>query len=206
MFDFLTALFGGIFYYGEISSEKAINRAREQEHRERMERHKNVSLTEEEQSELSNALFYNEDAEVRKVLLESISDELEEVYGDNWRDNYYPLGGHKWHDSGVREPWGVAFHILASKKYKLPMFLSSSYELGFGLSDSRRQEAIRACKVIERNMQKRYPELRLWWVPRCIPNSKPLQYFEELGGGSLVWEHMLSKLNKKYNPPIKRLW
>lgn len=204
MFDFLTALFGGIFYYGEVSSEKAIERDYEKDKTERYNLHKELSLTDDENAKLIKT-FIHGDRKIQLEMLEGISDELKEIYGENWRDNY-PNGGSDYWSMELREPWGIAYHILASKMHKLALFASFKYSLSGGLGEQRGIYVINACKIIERNMQEEYPELKLIFVPAVKPGTDPLEYHESLWLGSLWWEHMLPKTNKKYNPPVKRLW
>lgn len=209
MFDFLTALFGGIFYFGEISSEKAILKALEKERQEEREYHESISLTPDEDCELIRVFIENRD-NTQRELLESISSELEEIYGENWRKNY-PNGGSQYWNSGVREPWGIAFHILASKQHKLPYFSSMCYSLSGGLGPEKGAYVVKACEIIERNMQEKYPELRLWFKPaqkfKMSPNE-PTKYEESIWLGQLIWEHIMVKPTKRIKdyPPIKRLW
>lgn len=204
MFELLIALFGGIFYYGMISSEKATEKAYEKNKKERYDFHKSVSLSEDEDAMLIRT-FIHGNFESQQSILNSISSELEEIYGENWIDNY-PEGGSEYWSMRLREPWGIAYHILASKMHKLALFDSYRYSLSGGLGEKRGIYVIRACKIIERNMQERYPELKLWFVPAQKPGTEPLEYHDSIWLGSLCWEHMLPKVNKKWNPPIKRLW
>lgn len=205
MFDFLTALFGGIFYYGDISSEKAIEKAREKEWNDMLELHYSISMTPEENSYMIKT-FIEGDTCIQKEILESLSDELTEVYGQNWRD-FYPSGGSKYWSMELREPWGLAYHILVAKKmHKLAFFASGSYNLSGGLGEERGTYVIKACKIIEKYMQEKYPDLKLWFVPGQKIGSNPTEYHESLWLGELVWEHRLPRMTKKWNPPIKRLW
>lgn len=203
MFELLIALFGGIFYYGVISSEKAIEYNDKKTEREKAKFRESISLTLEEAREL-NIEFLEGDRDYQMRVLESISEELTEVFGENWKEYY--LGSSRYCSTiNVYEPWGMAYHILASKKGKLTGIVSS-YSLGHNMQEERRRQVIKTFEIVERNMQKEHPEMRLVFVPRMKEGTNPLEYYEEIGLGSLDWEHELPRRNKKWNPPIKRLW
>lgn len=205
MFDFLTALFGGIFYFGEISSEKAIQKAYDKEREERRDYHESISLTTDEDIALRR-MFLDGDCEAQKEMLDVVSDELKEIYGENWMDNYVLGTSRFWAE--VRDPWGIAYHIWVSKTHvKLPHFHSSSYDLSHGLGPIRGAYVLKACEIIERNMQKVYPELKLWFLPAIKASDKKCaEFYEELWLGELIWEHQIPRRNPKWNPPLRRLW
>lgn len=205
MFEFLIALFGGFIYYGLISSEKSIEYNNKKKEKEDAKFRESILCSLDEDAEIIKSLIKGDKSQQMETL-DTISDELKEVFGEGWK-KYYLGSSDDWSTMFVTEPWGMSYYILASKNGKLPAAGGvSPYGLGHNMQEERRWQVIKTFEIVERNMQKEHPEMRLVFVPRMKEGTEPLEYYEEIGLGSLWWEHELPKRDKKWNPPIKRLW
>ena len=201
MLDLLLSIFGGFHYFGIISADKAIRKNMEKETEKQNEFHKKLCLEPEEEHYIEELLCNDES---RMKTLASIAEELTEVFGVGWSVHFKDFS--TYHCGVMCEPWGIAKNILASKKCKLSYMFSYSYPLG-GLGKERMGYVINACKIIERNMQIEHPELKLIFHPGVdIGINGEKRWHESLARGELIWEHQMMPFNKKYNPPVKRLW
>lgn len=198
MFDVFGALIGGLYYAikGIFSSKKYNDAIMRREKSDMI--HKDLSAT------------GDEEEAVRKLLrehtgFESIGDEMLELYGHKWRD--IVLNCVNANCDFLTNPLGFAFHILLSKQYKVPRMFSKQYDLG-GMTDEERKRVITACKIIEHNIQQKYSDLRILFVPgmKVSQNSSTAEFYDELYNGYLCWEHNIPMRNSKWNPDIRRLW
>ncbi len=202
MFEFFIALFGGSYYLTKgflSSSEKNKN---DEWNSQSQNTHETLKATLAEEREIVEGL---KNPEERWAFLDSISEELSEIYGDSWRDEYNDINTN--YISFLTNPLGIAFHVLLSKKYKVPRMFSDRYALD-GLGELGMQRVIKACSIIEKNIQQRHPSLKILFVPGVNMLSKGgrTEYYTKLEQGHLYWEHNIPLRNYKWNPPIKRLW
>lgn len=168
MLEFFIALFGGIYYGYKYFNEK--NKA--EECNERRQAYRIID------GKIKNWSFeydlHPTTEEKARAMVELVSNELQEVFGDKWRNLYnaYRFNSRAFEracgNDGFGNLWNLAFEILLSKHGYVPYFRHDKYGIKFiidGLDDGLREQCnLRACKIIEKNMQKKHPELniRLW--------------------------------------------
>ena len=142
--------------------------------------------------------------DTRIMVLEEISDELEEIYGENWREIFENLPYRQTQTLTLDYDCGIAFHILCSKKGKLPKLFSDWYEM-IG-NEEVREKKIKTCKIIEKNIQKVHPELEIVFMPgkKFLPD-KSIKYYTELYRGKLVWKHTILPWCDEWKV-IRKLW
>lgn len=203
MFDFFIALFGGAYWTGKFAHEKSICNSYERNRKTADEINLRLRATLPQELEIEQRL---KNPQTRDEALEEISSELHEIYGNTWRDEFNDDSRFDKDIGFIYSPWGKAFHLLLSQQGKLPRMFSYNYSLG-GLGEQRMNFVIQTCQIIERNIQKIYPELRIMFVPGAeFGTSNPMKYYDELYMGELWWEHNIPPTNRNWNPPIRRIW
>ena len=150
--------------------------------------------------------------EERWPVLESISDELEEVHGAGWHeiletyDNLYDVYFY----------YGGALRILLAKRGYLDFVDVSGFNLnartfnGKEYHDEHLKKLITTCRIIERELKKNYPDmsgLDLLFVPAggYVAAEKKYVFNEEISSGKLVFEAM-KPFSDQDCPLIRRLW
>ena len=206
MFEFFIALFGGIFYGGKYLNEKHranVITGREKESREFQ---KPITASDDIVNSVKEEFKNN-----RWLMLESISKELEVVYGDNWRNNSFFLQPYiEWYNgwgytkylngrSKFLNPWVVALHIYLSTQGLIPNG-TYGYEIHH-MQESERQTIIRACMIIEKNIQSVAPDAKIL----CVPMNYDRPHKNMM---SLEWKHSLplSEWEINNNPHVTTLW
>lgn len=154
------------------------------------------------------------DANTRQELLNSISEELTEIYGESWKDEF-EINSEADIESTYKDayyPYGAAFHILLSKQGNIPMTSSDYYDLGvreFLISaDAHAKKVdklVKTCRIIEQNVQKEHWQLRMVFVPRAkITGNYKQGDSEDLAFGKIYWEHCIPEGSG--NTATRRLW
>lgn len=181
MLDFFVALFGGAFWFTKIGHENSKISAHDRWSK------KSRAINEKIKSDWSYDYRLRDnlkDADKRREFLITIGPALREVFGDSWRENFNDLSGLKTSLSSIYNPWDVAIHIFLAKECgRIPQ---NCYEYDVPANREWREIVFKTCKIIERNIQKRYPEMRI--VLDCRD-------------GCLNWEHDVPPRN-----PTERLW
>lgn len=214
MIEFFIALFGGAYLTGRRIKENAKRNTSET----RLNKQKNMSemlwSTPEEERKLQNALIDEHD---KWVLLNSISDDMITIFGENWQEAF----DGDWHEkyrtnkdfgcilNAIYNPYHVALHILLSKRGKIKWLLTTGYEISNpdGIFE---QEGIRTLQIVERNIREHYPEydLQLFFMPKHELDANGMYAFcNETWQGKVVWNYEINdRWVKKYDVPIRRLW
>ena len=160
-----------------------------------------IKLSSKESDYIANQI---KSPDTRIVVLEEISDELEEIYGKNWREIFRNLPYRQTQTITLDYDCGIAFHILCSKKGKLPKLFSDWYEM-MG-NEEVREKKIKTCKIIEKNIQKVHPELEIVFMPgKKILPDKSIRYYTELYRGKLKWKHTIFPGGDDIKA-IRKLW
>lgn len=185
MFEIFIVLFGGIYY-----GCKAIhhhNRKRKEEKFD-LDRKRINDLLRPSKKEINEIEYVLRDPVKRWELIDTIKEELMEIYGLSWkRELMHSAEGYgTW--SIYEQPWGIAYNIILSKIGKVT---NSRYPLVDILRPYQRQRIIKMCQMIEKNIQTTYPELKIVFIPN--PTSEYV--------GDLCWSHCI------YNDTVSRsLW
>lgn len=158
MWSFVIAFFGGLYIWIRLIYEAA-SKASFDEWCARVDKQFEEILYKGE--ELS--LYHNklEDLEYCRERIKCIHSELVEVFQDeNYLETHF-----------VEKPYtiipimhtdfGIASHILASLEGKVLQRARHGYEVTG--KEERREMIKRACRIIERNIQKTHPDLRLYY-------------------------------------------
>lgn len=188
MFEFFIALFGGLFYGGVHLKE----RQTEKQHKTEWQHYDNWKNKLLSYGDVRRLYEDFDNDKIKHDLLDSIDEELKEVFGENWRNIYAP------NCVNIRDycigsfGWSVK-QILLSKMGKIE---DVAFTLR-GLPDMYIRAAILTCKIIERNIQQIYPEIHMvfeygyldvWGAGNKKPNRK---YFTELPHdlhtGKIIW-------------------
>lgn len=199
MWDFFESLFGGAFWIGKCINEKHKKNVYENRRCKASAITNMIRATAEQEEYIKKELLANS----RFEFLKSISSELSEVYGDNWSEYFVDISEFDIQYQHIEYPWGAAFHILLAKQGIKPRMFSTFYSLIGDESITARK--IKVCELIEKNIQKYHPELKMVFVPgnEFCPNET---YHKELCNGKIWWEHEVTFSNSKYNLPVQRLW
>lgn len=162
MFDFLIALFGGLYYGGKIASDRAFKQASDQRFRNYQaldaEIRRKVEATYEEERAIKERLLCGKYAD---EIYDELHDDLVFIFGDvDLRRKFYIPNKIRFGElGGVRSNTYWAFQLLLAHQGKIS---SVSYSCGFplgGIDDT--QERIKLCQRIEYNLQKHHSDLRL---------------------------------------------
>lgn len=206
MFAFFVAFFGVIYLVGRCAWEKSLDRAieaREKRYREIINKLTDNELESQMRSKMNckkpyySSPAYEISKKVRWDMLREIPNEdLIYVFGANWEAIftkervYLPYAS-----SGIYEAfgsiWEVAFNIWLSSKNLISSRHTSYYHTRFvirGLPEEmdKTQVALKACKIIERNIQKKHPEYFM-----CI---NPVKNKEN----TLTWSFWLDNCDIRY--------
>lgn len=199
MFDFFASLFGSGFLLSKYMSDKRQTNAYNKKINNAKEINEMLNASLEQEETLKDMLLKNNDNNI----LESISSELTEIYGDDWKNHYQDLSNFDCEYSHIQYPWGVAFHILLAKQGLKPRMFSTYYDL-MGNEDMTNRK-IKVCEIIECHIQSFYPDLQMIFVPGSHI-GKPDMFYTELYMGKIWWQHEMPIITNKWHPPVKRLW
>lgn len=186
MFEFFIALFGSLFYGGKLSKESSQKRRIE---RFDYQRDRIDELLRPSKKDISEIQYELGDPKRRWGLVETIMEELMEVYGMSWKKELMNSADGYGTWSIYEQPWGIVYNLLLAKRGKVT---NSSYSLR-DIKDYQRQRVIKTCQMIERNIQNKYPELKILFVPNPVNN--------ELCIGELRWSHWIYD-----NSSARSLW
>lgn len=199
------SFFGFLIFGGYIAWKLIDDRATKEAYNDFMDKTEridnDIKLSSKESDYISNQI---KSPDTRIMILEEISDELEEIYGENWREIFENLPYRQTQTITLDYDCGVAFHIWCSKKGKLPKWFSDRYDL-IGDEDIVNKK-IKVCQIIEKNMQTFHPELEIVFHPgkKIMPN-KSIKYYTELYRGELAWKHSILPGCDDWKA-IRRLW
>lgn len=179
MWGIVIVLVGGIYWGYKYIDEKTNVEIAQKKENDAEEINKKINATHEEEL-FVKSLLKNEDT--RWQTLDSISTELEDVYGVCWKKLFQDDAKFEWEISTIYASWGKAYHLLLSKKGKIPRMFSKAYPLAGGVEKT--DQTIRTCKHIEKNIQTYYPEIRMMFVPgHSIASSQENEYYDDLCRG-----------------------
>lgn len=196
-------LIGGAYWVYKFIDEKANEEVAQKFQENADEINQKITASRAEEEYIKNVLKSNGS---RWDALNSISSELRQIYGTEWKKYFIDLSNFESEYTMIYFPWGKAYHLLLSKSGKIPSLFAAKYQLG-GVGDERMKYIIKTCQCIEKNIQLYYPELRILFVPGKQTYVKDgCKFYSELSMGSLHWEHNIPHRNKKWNPEIKSLW
>lgn len=205
MFELFAALFGGAFLAGRSIRNAALDsliEARNKRYREIVDELTKGTLEGQMRDKMEwkrryGCPTYDEVQKVRWDMLREIPNEdLVYVFGANWEAIftkervYLPYAS-----SGIYEAfgsiWEVAFNMWLSSKNLISSRHTSYYHTRFvirGLPEEmdKTQVALKACKIIERNIQKKHPEYFM-----CI---NPVKNKEN----TLTWSFWLDNCDIRY--------
>lgn len=204
MWEAVIIIVGGIYWVYKYIDEKT-NKEIAQKYRNNADAiNKRITASADEEYFIKRSL---KNEETRWEMLNSISHELNEIYGYDWRRYFQEDSKFESDYTMISFPWGKAYHLLLSKRGKIPSLFASMYQLG-GVGNEGMEYIIRTCEYIEKNINSFYPELKMVFVPGRDISTEGTdhRFYEELYLGRLYWEHNLPQRNKNWNPPIKRLW
>lgn len=203
MWGIAIVLIGGAYWTYKFIDEKVDEEIAKKYSYNSAEINKKIMATRGEEDSIKYAL---KNIETRWQMLNSISDELREIYGIDWRKHFQEDSKFESEYSMIYFPWGKAYHLLLSKRGRIPCLFSSTYQLG-GVGDERMNYIIKTCQCIERNIRIYYPELKIMFVPGKRTHVKDgCEYYAQLNMGKLYWEHNIPHRNKQWNPEIRCLW
>lgn len=138
------------------------------------------------------------DKYTRDEMLDIIAGDLEEIFGDNWRDTYrvYNPESHDNSFSGAQElitVWDIAFHIWLARKGYIPSYWESrEYKTSTCDSDMlgghRRYPVIVSTgKIIQRHMRMNHPSYQDHLTIYSCPNDNKLKWKYDIVGLSLPY-------------------
>lgn len=210
MFEFFAALFGGAFLAGRSIRDSAMvsaAEARRKRYREIVDKLEDQILENQMRGKLDwkkphNSYSYEQAQKARWDMLREIPNrDLVYVFGENWEEIFkkervflpYSTGGVT---DAFGSIWEIALNLWLSGKHIICSRHSAYYNTRFiinGLPEEmdKTQVALKACKVIERNIQKKYPEYFM-----CV---NPIKNKEHL----LTWSFWLDNCDICYG---KRPW
>lgn len=203
MWGIAIILIGGVYWTYKFMDEKIDEEIAQKYENNANEINRKIRATQDEEQYIKNSL---KSSETRWKMLDSISDDLEKIYGADWMMFFTNDSNFEGEYSMIYSSWGKAYHLLLSKIGKIPTIFSRTYQLG-GVGDKRRHYIIEACRCIEKNIKIFYPDLRIMFVPGSrICGGNKQEFYDEIYLGELYWEHNIPHRNKKWNPEIRRLW
>lgn len=115
MWGIVIVLVGGIYWGYKYIDEKTNVEIAQKKENDAEEINKKINATHEEEL-FVKSLLKNEDT--RWQTLDSISTELEDVYGVCWKKLFQDDAKFEWEISTIYASWGKAYHLLLSKKAK----------------------------------------------------------------------------------------
>lgn len=124
MCGIVIVLVGGIYWGYKYIDEKTNVEIAQKKENDAEEINKKINATHEEEL-FVKSLLKNEDT--RWQTLDSISTELEDVYGVCWKKLFQDDAKFEWEISTIYASWGKAYHLLLSKKGKIPRMFSKAY-------------------------------------------------------------------------------
>ena len=113
MWGIVIVLVGGIYWGYKYIDEKTNVEIAQKKENDAEEINKKINATHEEEL-FVKSLLKNEDT--RWQTLDSISTELEDVYGVCWKKLFQDDAKFEWEISTIYASWGKAYHLLLSKK------------------------------------------------------------------------------------------
>ena len=115
MWGIVIVLVGGIYWGYKYIDEKTNVEIAQKKENDAEEINKKINATHEEEL-FVKSLLKNEDT--RWQTLDSISTELEDVYGVCWKKLFRDDAKFEWEISTIYASWGKAYHLLYQKKAK----------------------------------------------------------------------------------------
>lgn len=172
MFELFIALFGGLYYGTKILREKSATKVSDSKFRKASEIFETLHCSVEDECSVINSLMKPKD---RVMTLNTISDELEYIFGDNWMSKYKPetelpfkyvstFGSDR-----TGNPWWVAINVLLANQGKLNALLRTHSLWG---TDDAVNIQKKTFDMIERCIQKYRPEYYIVIVPDNFGGSK----------------------------------
>lgn len=160
MIEFFITLFGAIYYGGRYFSDKKGFAEAKQKMEERSKRVSTIydyvfNSIESEKMDKSESY--------REEMLNEISEDLEFIYGKDWRKNFdFPPVGrphqiyvfHGYSGAIVASPWTLAFNVWLSHFGRI-----NHSSNGYQFRCDHEDVVLRALDVIERNIKEKHPEL-----------------------------------------------
>ena len=205
MFAFFAALFGGAYLAGRSIRDAALDsaiEARNKRYREIVNNLTDDKLEYQMRGEMDWKRRYgapplSDVMEKRwKMLREIPNQDLTYVFGENWEAMFtkervflpYSTGGIT---DAFGSIWEIAFNLWLSQKNLISSRHTSYYNTRFiiyGLPEemSKTQVSLRACKIIERNIQKTHPEYFM-----CVNPIKDKEH-------QLTWNFWLDNCDIRY--------
>lgn len=198
------ALFGGAYYGGRLLHEKSVAKSVEQE-RDYRERIRNMVAPPIEVERLGENIFSRK--QNLEQVLDSMQSDMQFVFGDNWKELFlYNRAPDRLNFvvGGAINGFGSIFHIaywmwITKQGYADGSFHHiSKINPYFGIdevpSEKRAEVAIKACFVMEKNMQTSHPE-----YSDCFRFVRPL--YDDTGknphyypfANQLNWAYTLSR-------------
>lgn len=192
MFEFFIALFGGLFYGVKGFNERC-----------ETNRYKNLKET---RRQIDN-IVTNPDFEFKShpkgnkeawEMLLSIQDDIEEIFGEEWKSlfskyEYCPSHLYKLFGDGFCYLWNLVFEVWLSNHGYIPGS-RIRYDIKFCIREAELEGLdwkpinLKACKIIERNMQATHPDLtmKLWVAWDTKPTVLEWEHWVRSYDGSLV--------------------
>ena len=212
MFEFFIALFGGLFY----GSVKVSDKEASKKHKRFMGSVAEWGQLLNDEREFDNIIQQLVDKETRWILLDSIANNLEYIYGKNWREQFeyseplFGSGKHRW------SIWEQAAQILLAKQGKLVRYRNDGgMQFGVALdfmNDNERIVVLKVFQVIEqyirlsiRKNHPNYPTPSLCYVPnrtfKMLENGKTEVNLNGcIACGKLRWSFEINQDCKTHTP------
>lgn len=185
-------------YINDSSTTEAFNNKRKKADAINRE----LEITIEEANDLDKQF---RDYNSRWNLLLSVDDELNYVYGCQWRkifenSDYVPAVY-----SELNTVWGVAFQLVCAKNGKIGLN-QKNYQLTGNPELCKIK--VKACEMIEKYIRDVNQNLELVFVPgwKILSSREALSYHDEICGGKLWWKHNLPPMRKEQNLCVRKLW
>ena len=193
MIDTFIALFGSIFLIGNYVKKKA-DQASENARKRRFDDFHDTVF--DNDVRFSTLTYFTNN---RWAVLNGISDDLEEVFGKDWRHFFslYKLCENNLPPSpsfyGFNDIWGAAFEIYLSR---LGYISTVSYKVGMLMDGASRTDPYnmprsrecnrKTCRVIERHMQEKYGKKMILWEASYDKNILMWDHFVDLYQGKKI--------------------
>ena len=202
MWNFFFLFLIGVYLLIKYTEDKADDNANKAREKLIAETELKIRATYGMETKLEEALVKED---TRWKTLDYISDELREVYGDEWKSRFREdavVESISVDILCISRPYGVAFNILLAKHGKIPN-LTFQYDLG-GVREV--EFAVKGCQIVERCMQEMYPDMKMVYGPGSKINGKLKEYYPEVHRGKIYWEYNAPRYARGFEPPITRLW
>lgn len=182
MWNFFFLFLIGVYLLIKYTEDKADDNANKAREKLIAETELKIRATYGMETKLEEALVKED---TRWKTLDYISDELREVYGDEWKSRFREdavVESISVDILCISRPYGVAFNILLAKHGKIPN-LTFQYDLG-GVREV--EFAVKGCQIVERCMQEMYPDMKMVYRPGSKINGKLKEYYPEVHRGRYI--------------------